>query len=148
MNKKNEIQKQFVDVEGLENLKPGNGIEGYEYGSQLSVEGMPLIDPGEGKTVSIRVFEFKMNPRTIKNFPTDKQLIFNSHVTQISTILWGDGLRPLETNSPRVIIDKKKGFYKIFVPCEARFGVGFVDKPKNLTQELAKQAKRKLDSNK
>jgi|SRR3990167_1949890 len=142
------IEKQFVDVKGLENLKPGEGVEGYEYGSQLSTEGMPLIDPGIGKTISIRVFQFKMNPTKRRDFPMDRQLIFNAHAKQISTILWGDGLIPLETNAPRVIIDKKKGFYQIFVPCEAKRGVMFMDKPKNLTEELAKQAKRKLDSKK
>src|SRR3990167_598186 len=144
------IQKQLIDIEG--ELTPGEGIQidqdtKYEYGSQLETEGVPLIDPGEGKIVSIRVFDFKMNP-AIKDFPTDRQLIFNTHAKQISTILWGDGLRPLESNSPRVIINKKRGSYRIFVPCEARLGVGFADKPMNLTQELAKEAKRKLDSKK
>ena len=146
----NEPQKQFIDVEG--ELKPGEGVQidqdtKYEYGSRLETEGIPLIDPGEGKIVSIRVFDFKMNP-ALKDFPIDKQLIFNTHAKQISTILWGDGLKPLESNPPRVIIDRKRGSYQIFVPCEARLGVGFVDKPVNLTQELAKQAKRKLDSKK
>ena len=92
----NEPQKQFIDVEG--ELKPGEGVQidqdtKYEYGSRLETEGIPLIDPGEGKIVSIRVFDFKMNP-ALKDFPIDKQLIFNTHAKQISTILWGDGLKP------------------------------------------------------
>ena len=146
---KRAIEKQLVDIEG--ELKKGDGIQidkdtKYEYGSQLETEGVPVIDPGEGKTVAIRVFSFNMNPGR-KYYP-GKQALFDAHARQISTILWGDGLIPLETNSPRVIIDKKNGFYQIIVPCEARRGVIFVDKPVNLSQELAKQGKRKLDSQK
>ena len=135
-------------------LKPGTGNKvgdtQYEYGADLHTEGTPIIDPGIGRTVSIRVFDFKMNP-TVRGF-NDKQAIFNSHAKQISTILWGDGLIPLEQVPPRVIIDYKKWSYKIFVPCEARLGTLFVDAPKNLSEELAKNAKPnkkgKLDSHK
>lgn len=131
-----------IDIEG--EFKPGEGVDGYEYGADLNTTGVPLIDPGTGKTVSIRTFQFKMNPdpKVKRNFP-DKQTLFNAHAKQITTILWGDGLRPLEEFAPRVIIDIKKGFYKIFVPCEARLNTLFVESPKNLTKELVKE--RKLD---
>lgn len=132
-----------VDIEGkLEDLKPGTGVDAgdmkLDYGADLQTEGAPLIDPGTGKTVSIRVFQFKMNPEKIKSFPNDKQAIFNSHAKQIATILWGDGLMPLDGVSPRVIIDRKKALYNIFVPCEARMNVMWIDKPKNLSEELIK----------
>lgn len=126
-----------IRVEGdLKNLKAGSGVEGYEYGADLATEGAPLIDPAQGKTISIRVFEFKMNPKMIKDFPNDRQTIFNAHSKQIKTILWGDGLIPLEEVAPRVIINKRKYKYQIFVPCEARLNVNFVDKPKSLSQQL------------
>src|SRR3990167_8290501 len=113
-------QKQNVEIEGLETLKPGNGIQvdkdtKYEYASELSTDGMPLIDPGGGPVNVIRVFTFKMNPEK-KLLPTGQE-IFSSHAKQIETILWGDGLRPLDGVSPRVIIDNKNSLYRIFVPC-------------------------------
>ena len=118
----------------LAELKPGEGVDGYEYGANLDAEGMPLIDPGTGQTVTIRTFVFKMNPN-IKNIP-DKQILFNSHARQIKTILWGDGLVPLEEISPRVIIDTKKHRYQFFIPCKARREVLFMEKPKNLSELL------------
>ena len=130
-----------ITIKGdLENLKPGEGVEGYEFGSNLQTEGVPLIDPGTGKTVSIRTFTFRMNPEQ-KDY-SDKQAIFNSHSKQIATILWSDGLIPYEAVSPRVIVDKKKKIYNIFVSCEAKSGVLFVDKPRNLSEELLKSNKQ------
>jgi len=142
----NKPLKQLVDVKGLENLRPGDGVEGYEYASELSTENMPLIDPGGGPVNVIRVFHFKMNP--VKQNYSNKQAIFNAHAKQIETILWGDGLRPLDSVPPRVIINSKKGSYQIFVPCEAAKGVIFSEKHRN-PELLHKQlAKGKLDSRK
>ena len=123
----------------LAELKPGNGIAidhetKYDYGANLDVKGVPLRDPGTGRTVTIRVFQFKMNPN-IKQFPDRKQL-FNTHARQIKTILWGDGLIPLEEVNPRVIIDMKKHMYTFFIPCKARREVLFMEKPKNLSEML------------
>lgn len=133
--------KQFK--EELAELKPGEGVTigdtKYDYGANLDTEGVPLIDPGTGQTISIRTFSFKMDPTKMKDFP-DKQTLFNSHAKQISTILWGDGLIPLEEVAPRVIIDAKKHMYRFFIPCRARLSVQFMDKPKNLSEELLKSA--------
>ena len=125
----------------MEELKPGNGVfvgdTKYEYGANLDTQGMPLIDPGIGQTVSIRTFSFKMDPNKIRDFP-DRQALFNSHARQIKTILWGDGLIPLEEVAPRVIIDMKKHLYHFYIPCKARREVLFMEKPKNLSEELLK----------
>ena len=142
--------KQLVDVDGLEDLRPGEGVQidkdtKYEYASELTTDNVPLIDPGGGGVVSIRVFTFKMNPER-KHFP-GKQALFNSHAKQMETILWGDGLRPLESNSPRVIINDKKGFYQIFIPCIAAKGVIFSEKDRNPAL-LHEQLRGKLDSHK
>ena len=142
---KEKIQKQLVDVKG--ELKPGTGIDvgddtKYEYASQLETDNVPLIDPGGGGVAVIRVFTFKMNPDK-QHFP-GKQKLFNTHAKQIETILWGDGLRPLESNPPRVIINNKGGFYQIFVPCIAAKGVMFSEKDRN-PDLLHKQLNRKLD---
>src|SRR3990167_9845854 len=143
---KQKIQKQFIDLEG--ELKPGDGIQidkdtKYEYGSQLETEGVPLIDPGGGPVNVIRVFYFKMNPAN-KDY-SNKQAIFSAHARQIETTLWGDGLRPLDSVPPRVIINSKKGSYKIFVPCEAAKGVIFSEEHRN-PDLLHNQLSGKLDS--
>ena len=146
---KQRIAKQFVDIKGLENLRPGTGVQvdkdtKYEYASELATDNVPLIDPGGGSVNVIRVFSFKMNPER-KHFP-GKQALFSSHAKQIETILWGDGLRPLDSVPPRVIINSNGGFYQIFVPCGAAKGVIFSERDRN-PELLHKQlAKGKLDS--
>jgi hypothetical protein len=141
---KQRVVKQFVEAKG--ELQPGEGIEGYEYASELSTDKMPLIDPGGGPVNVIRVFNFKMNPEK-KDF-TNKQAIFSAHAKQIETLLWGDGLRPLENINPRVILNNKQGIYQIFVPCGAAKGVIFSERDRN-PELLHKQlAKGKLDSRK
>lgn len=132
--------KQFKKE--MAGLKPGDGVAlddktTYDYGADLNVEGVPLIDPGTGKTVSIRTFIFKMSPDKLKEFKSiEKQTLFNTHAKQIFTILWADGLQPLDGVPPRVIIDRKKCLYHIFVPCEARLNTMWMDKPKNLSETL------------
>lgn len=133
-------------------LKPGDGVQidkdtKYEYGADLQTEGAPLIDPGVGKEVVIRTFQFRMNQEQ-KDF-SNKQAIFNSHAKQISTLLWGDGLVPYEAANPRIVINKKKKMYQIFVPCEAKKGVLFMDKPGNLSDMVkpSKKVSRQLNRN-
>lgn len=121
----------------MDELKPGEGVvlddkTKYEYGADLNAESSRIEDAGTGNTVLIRIFDFKMNPGKFKDFPTDTQIIFNSHVRQIATTLWGDGLRPLEEVPPRVIINKKAHSYKIFVTCEAKRGLLFSQKDQPL----------------
>lgn len=145
MMQPNESGEMNISIEGGD-LKPGEGIQvddktSYEYGANLETPTTPLIDEGRGKTISIRLFEYTMNPE-LKHFPTDKQLVFNAHAKQIATILWTDGFRPLDEVPPQVIIDRKKRIYRIFVPCEARLNQVVIEKPKNLSQELAKGASR------
>lgn len=121
-----------------ETLEKGEGLKidestKYEYGANLETDGVRIEDAGVGRQVLIRVFDFTMNP-AMKDF--DKQTIFNNHAKQLSTILWSDGLRPIESEPPRVILDKKKCMYQIFVACEGRLGQTFIDKPRNLSEEL------------
>lgn len=139
--------EERVNIEGLENLKPGEGVKvdeetKYEYGATLESDKAQIIDQGIGKKVLIRIFEFTMNP-LLKNMPIDRQDLFNNHAKQIATILWGDGLRPLDSIPPRVILDREKNIYRIFVTCEAKTGTMFADKTRNLSEELKQN--RKLD---
>ncbi len=130
-----------VNVEGnLDEFKGGEGIQisedtKYEYASNLETPSIRLEDPGIGKTVLIRAFDFKINPN-IKEIPLTKQEIFNHHARQIQTILWADGLKPLEDIAPRVILNEKDGFYHIFVSCEAKLSTVFADTPRPLNQQL------------
>lgn len=136
-----------IFIEGdVKELQGGDGVQvdkdtSYEFGADLATEGAPIIDEGTGKRISIRLFEFKMNPEMLKRLPS-KQELFNAHTRQISTILWSDGLQPLEEIAPRVIIDVKKGGYKIFVPCEGRLGQVFIDKAENLSEKLVRESTR------
>lgn len=147
----NKPLENHIDVEGLENLKAGEGIKvdketKYDYVGDFQTEGAPLIDPGQGKSVMIRKLKFNIDPTKIKFVPKNKQQLFNDHAKFIERLLWGDGLIRLEGVNPRVIINKKRLFYEILVPCEARRGIMFMEKPHNLSQLLAKEAKDgKLD---
>lgn len=112
----------------------------YDYGADLETDKAPIIDKGVGKQVLIREFLFKLNPEIKDAENIDRQTLFNAHAKQITTLLWGDGLSPLESNPPRVIIDIKKGVYHIFVPCVAKLGTTFADKTRNLSEELKKDS--------
>lgn len=130
-------------------LKPGDGIKidndtTYEYGADLNADSTPIIDAGEGKEIVIRTFEYRFNLKGKP--PVDKQAIFNGHAAEIKTFLWADGLRYHEGFPPRVAIDKDKRGYKIHIVCEGAKGLIFTDKPKNLSEELAKSNKGKLDT--
>ena len=108
------------------------------YADSVEAKSTPLIDPGVGKPMFIRQFEFAFKPG-LPSKPT-KQELFNQHWPQIRTILWGDGLVANEDVDPRVLIGKKD--YKIILLCEPKFGVLVADKPHNLTQLLTPKATR------
>lgn len=110
--------------------------EGGWEGREIEVKSDPLIDSGTGKKVLIRIFDYSLNPTLKKSqFPKSKQDVFNNHVREIKEILWRDGLAPLEHITPRVQFSKKERKYRIFVTCEARFGVMWNDNARTL-QEL------------
>jgi len=72
---------QRIDIQDIEHLKPGEGVRlddntKYEFGADLESDKAAILDTGEGKSVVIRVFGFKMNPE-IKNFTNDKQAILS-----------------------------------------------------------------------
>jgi len=149
MTKQTKSGETKINIENLQKIERGDGVHidsdtKYDYAGNFEAHSEPLIDSGTGKVVSIRTFTFKMNPLKLKERPPDKQTLFNAHAKQITTILWGDGLRPLEEVNPRVIINKNIGIYQIFVPCEPKPGVMVVDEVKNLSAELAKNNKSKL----
>lgn len=118
----------------------------YEYGADLSAEPVPVLDPAIGKTVTLRVFDFKIpNNYDVANFPRDKQKIFSDHASLIKTMLWADGLVPYEGDreiTPKVIVSLKKRTFRIIVAAQARFNTMFIEKPRSLTEMLAGPASK------
>ncbi len=102
-------------------------------GKDIRVKSDPLIDPGVGKEVILRLFEFGVNP-TYKGHKPNEQDIFNMHWRQIRTILWGDGLVAKEEVNPRIIFTGKT--YKIFIACEPRLNTLVADKAHSLNDYL------------
>lgn len=106
------------------------------HGQEVEVQSDPLIDTGSGRPIILRHFEFKANPEAFAVMPTAQDL-FTCHAKQIEMFLWKDGLEPIKTISPRIIMSKKKDHYRIFVTCQAKIGVAVLDKPQTL-QDLIK----------
>ena len=105
------------------------------YGAQLEAEKTPLMDPGTGKPVILRMFDFKFYP-TVKGTPS-KPALFEAHAKQIMTLLWADGLRPFEGVNPRVTIDANKRTYRIVVVAEPRLGTTVIQSPQSLNKVLS-----------
>lgn len=101
-------------------------------GQELEVKSDPLIDPGSGQAVIIRVFEFEGNAETLKRMKPTKQELFNSHIGQIKIMLWGDGLETFEGVEPKIVTSKKSDKYRIAIACKPRMGVSVSETPQTL----------------
>lgn len=91
-----------------------------------------MHDTGTGEAVTIRLFEFKLNP-ALKDKPTKEQILTPEYIKHLQALLWGDSLRLVM--EPRVEITEDK--ILIFAPCQARAGANFIEEPK-LLQEWIK----------
>lgn len=107
-------------------------------GQDIEVKSDPLHDTQQGENVLMRVFDFGANPLTLKRDKPSKQQLFDSHAKQIMTMLWSDGLVPVENLNPIIQVSKKKEKYRIIVWCRAKSGVVWADTPHSL-QELTKK---------
>ena len=121
-------------MDGIENKFELEGGDNKWYGQDIKAESDPIIDPGTGKSVVLRVFEFGVNPKTArelreKKIKLSKQDLFNAHWPQIRALIWGDGMVANQDVDPRVIVGRKS--YRIFVLCEPRMGVMVNDKHRN-----------------
>lgn len=105
--------------------------EGKWFGEKAETEGFSIQDPGEGKAVFLRIYEFKRNPAV--QLPSQQE-IFNAHWNQIRDFLWKDGLRAIEGISPRIVITGDT--YRIFTAAEAKAGVTILETPKTLQKAL------------
>lgn len=107
------------------------------YGQQVTTTSDPLADLGTGQAAIIRTFEFKANPEVLKREMPTKQQLFDNHAAQIKLFLWKDGLEPIDTVEPRIVLSKNKDNYRIYVGCKAKAGVIIADTPTTL-QDLVK----------
>ena len=126
--------------------KQGKSLEGLWTEQELATKaGQPLVDSGTGKSLLIRVFDFKYDPRTKledrQRAKMNKQEFFNMHAKYIMNFLWKDGLRIREDHDPKLIF--VKGGYRIAILCEARLGVLVDKKPTTLQKVLSKYNKKK-----
>ena len=146
-------KRELVEtIDKPEELEPGTGVAisddtKYEYGASLETEPTHIIDPAKGKTVVLRSFDFVIPPNiNLKDFPKDKQKIFNDHAGLIKTTLWSDGLIPYEGShevSPKVVIDLKERKFKIIVVAQARLNTMFIEKPESLSKMLSSTASKR-----
>lgn len=91
-------------------------------------------DEGTGDAAIIRMFEFKVNPESFKQFTPTEQELFNSHYKGIEAILWRDGMSVLPEVNPRVTFSKNKKKYRIFIGAKPAKGHLLMEKPKTLSQ--------------
>lgn len=105
------------------------------YGHDINAQSAPLIDPGTGQTLTIRVFEFGVNPAWKGTVPS-KQAVFNMHWKQLKTILWGDGLVAIQEKEFEPKIEFRGDRYYIFLTCQPRNNTFFANKAKPLHEYL------------
>ena len=133
----NEIDKQ-TNEETIQEYGQAFGVktekEGW-YGNELQTKPTLMVDPGTGKALILRTFEFAKNPE-FKTKAITKQELFNMHWRQIRVMLWGYGLVPNEDAEPRIVIDKDK--YRIFILCQPKLNTFVADKLKTL-QDIFKK---------
>lgn len=97
-------------------------------------------DLGSGDAVIIRVFEFSANPDVFKRHTPTKQELFNYHAKGIEVMLWQDGLTVVPEVAPRVVVNKKKTKYHIFVGAMPSKGHLLNVVPQTLTDVMAKKS--------
>ena len=115
--------------------RKGISPEGLWTEQELAVKaGDPLADSGKGKSLVIRVLDFKFESNVkqaeIQCAKNNKQEFFNTHAKYIRDFLWKDGLKIREDHDPKLLF--RKNGYRIAVLCEARLGVNVFEKPTTL----------------
>lgn len=102
------------------------------FGTTVETDGVPMFDPGIGRPLILRTFEFAVKPSQVgQKRPTNAEL-FNFHWPQIRDMIRFDGLIENRDIAPRVVIGKKR--YRIFVLCEPKFRTMINETPQTLQQ--------------
>lgn len=127
-----EVQK-FGGVDELGHTK----LNGHEH-ELASVEGESNTklehDEGTGIPVIIRCFEFGVNLAAFRDRPPTHQELFNSHLKGLEMHLWRDGMILFDEVQPRVVFNKKKTKYQIFIGALPARGHVLLDKPQTLSE--------------
>lgn len=114
-------------------VKDNYEVNSIETQSQTNLE----QDVGEGEAVILRCFIFQMNLEKpelfIERQPT-KQDLFNSHLRGIEMALYKDGMKIYDAVAPRIIFDKEKFQYSIFVAARPMRGYILQERPQTLTE--------------
>lgn len=113
---------------------------------QIEAHSDPLQDSGTGQGVVVRNFFFKSPSKKAGVVRPSKQQIIEGHKHIMGTMLWADGLQPLEDKAVRLYSRKevKSGLLKqkmakegadfvIMVLASPKQGVALADKPRLLT---------------
>lgn len=91
-------------------------------------------DIGQGAALIIRQFTFGINPEAFKDHQPSKQELFNFHWKGIEMMLWKDGLMAFDGVPPRLVFNKEKSNYQIFVASRPARGNVLLETPQTLSQ--------------
>lgn len=128
--------KKFKSIEKKAKNLPSNKVEDLKWeGEELAAIAETKIsdDKGTGKPYVIRFFDFGVNLETFKQHKPTAQELFNSHRKGIESLLWRDGLKPVQEVEPRLMFSKNNRYYRFVITCEPSY---LVDKPKTLSELL------------
>lgn len=125
MPKSSHNTKESRKVTEHELLAKGAEVE------QLETEPVRLEDPGTGKPVILRRFEFQLPPGVLE---INKALLIKEHVKRLEVFLWKD---ELEMVLPPKLVLEKNGAFSIFATCQSKKGSLILSKPQ-LIQDAIK----------
>lgn len=92
-------------------------MDGFDYDvTQAQTDGVRIEDPGTGRPIIMRHFEYRYLPNGPK--PTKEQLLTPDYIKHLENVLWADSL---EMIMPPKVVFYNKGF-KIFATCQAKKG--------------------------
>lgn len=91
-------------------------------------------DTGEGFPVILRAFEFGVNLEAFKDHTPTMQELFNSHAKGIEMHLWRDGMILFDQVQPRIMFNKPKTKYKIFIAALPAGNNVLLETPQTLSQ--------------
>lgn len=93
-------------------------IDKYDYyASSMEAEGQKIEDPGTGRPIIVRRFQFMYGPQH-KGVPTKEQVLTPEYIKYLENFLWADNLEMVM--HPRVVYEK--GGFSVFATCQAKKG--------------------------
>lgn len=139
------MAKKFKAIE----KKPKNGPikENLEWeGETLQTDSKINLadDKGAGQAVILRFFEFGVNPEAFKKQQPTAQMLFNSHLRGMESMLWKDGLKVYADVEPRFMFSKDKTKYRFIIPAIASnsYGAMTLEKDAKSLSQIANESTR------